>query len=80
MSRNDDWNDKDIVSAFFKMVYTLGLWIFWLMFTIYWGIARDWAFFDHSGVPIWQHIVFFVWLTGTLPLIIWVTRTKIWKL
>lgn len=80
MSHNDQWSDKEIREAFAKMVMTLGLWVFWLMISIFWGIAKDWAFFDSQYVHTWQHIVFFAWLVCTLPVVIWVTRTKIWKI
>lgn len=80
MSQNDNWSDKEIIASFFKMVYTVALWVSWLVFTIYWGIAKDWAFFDNPHIHAWQHIVFFIWLVCTLPLWIWITLVKIWKL
>jgi len=78
MSHNDQWSDEDIRAAFFKMMATLGLWVSWLMITLLWGIGKDWAFFD-SGISTWQHIIFYLWLVGTLPVVIWITVTKIWK-
>jgi hypothetical protein len=76
----DDWSDKDVTAAFLKMVLTLALWVFWMIFNIFWGIVKDLAFFDNALIPLWEHIVFFIWLVGTLPVMIWLTVVKIWKL
>jgi hypothetical protein len=80
MGRNDHWSEKELREAFFKMVYTLGMWIFFMMVTIFLGVGKDWAFFDSSRVHAWQHILFFAWLIITIPLISWVTIVKIWKI
>jgi hypothetical protein len=80
MSSNDNWSDKEIIASFFKMVYTVALWVAWLVFTIFWGIAKDWAFFYNANIHGWQHIVFFTWFAVTLPLLIWITVVKIWKI
>lgn len=80
MGRNDHWSEKDLRAAFFKMVYTLGLWIFFMMVTIFLGIIKDWAFFDSSHVHGWQHVVFFIWLIGALIVLLWVTIVRIWHI
>lgn len=77
---NDNWSDKDIAAAFFKMAITLGMWISWLIFTLFWGIGRDWAFFDNAHIVTWQHGLFYAWVICTLPVLIWITKAKIWKI
>jgi hypothetical protein len=78
MSHNDQWSDREIRAAFFKMAATLGLWVTWLMITILVGAGKDWAFFD-KGIQPWQHIAFYAWFVLTLPVVIWLTVRKIWK-
>ncbi|MGH2642560.1 MAG: hypothetical protein ACRDE2_01305 [Chitinophagaceae bacterium] len=80
MGRNDQWSEKELKDAFFKMVYTLGLWIIFMMITIFIGVGKDWAFFDSSRIHAWQHILFFTWLVIVVPILIWVTVVKIWKI
>lgn len=80
MGHNDQWSEKELKAAFFKMVYTLGLWILFMMITIFLGVGKDWAFFDSARIHAWQHIVFFAWLIIVIPVILWVTIKKIWKL
>jgi hypothetical protein len=79
MARNDNWTDKDIAAAFVRMASTLGVWISWLIFTLFWGIGKGWAFFDNETVQTWQHSLFYIWIVCTLPLLIWVTKAKIWR-
>jgi hypothetical protein len=80
MGRNDQWSEKELKEAFFKMVYTLGLWISFMMVTIFLGVGKDWGFFDSTHVHAWQHILFFAWLVIVIPILLWVTIIKIWKL
>jgi hypothetical protein len=80
MGQNDNWTDREIIASFFKMVYTVVLWVAWLIFSIFLGIVKDWAFFDDPHIGLWQHIVFYLWLVCTLPLLVWVTVVRIWKI
>ena len=77
MEHEDNWTDKDIAEAFFRMLRTIVIWVGW-MITIFWGIRKDLAFFDNPRVPGWEHVLFFVWLAATLPLLVWLTLRKIW--
>lgn len=79
MKDPNNWTDKEIISAFFKMVRTVILWVSWLIITLFCAVSKDLAFFDNPGIPLWAHVLFYAWVIITLPLIIWVTGKKIWN-
>lgn len=80
MSDSNNWSDKEIISAFFKMLRTVVIWVIWLVFTLFWAVSKDLAFFDDPHIPLWAHILFFAWVIITLPLIVWITGRKIWHI
>ena len=80
MENSDNWTDKEVIIAFTRMLRTVILWVPWLGVTLYAAVAKDLAFFDRPDIPLWLHVLFFVWLVISLPALVWVTLKKIWKM
>ncbi len=80
MEDRDNWSDKEVIAAFTRMLRTVIMWVPWFGITLYFAVAKDWAFFDRPDIPTWAHILFFAWLVVTLPLLAWLTLKKIWKM
>ncbi len=77
---DDNWTDREVIVAFTRMLRTVILWVPWLIITLYFAVAKDLIFFDRPDIPAWMHVLFFAWLIITLPLVVWITLKKIWKM
>jgi hypothetical protein len=70
--------DPDILKQFAKIVLTIFIWFWWLFLNMVLGIVLDLGFFDNPRIPLWLHILFFIWYIGGFIAMIWVTKKKIW--
>lgn len=80
MNTPDQWTDKEVKEAFLKMVVSIALWVVWFLFTVFWGLIKDFAFFDDPHIAWWQHALFYLWFASTLPVVVWITLVKIWRI
>ncbi len=79
MKDSRNWTDKEVIKAFVRMLKTIVMWVVWLIISLYFGVEQGFAFFDDPQIKTWIHILFFAWVIIMIPLLIWVTFKKIWK-
>lgn len=70
--------DPELKRQFKKIALSLGIWLAWLFLNMILGVVFDLGFFDNPGIPLWAHLVFFVWYMGSFAGMIWFTAKKIW--
>lgn len=79
MSAPGSQTDKELLIMFSRIARSVLLWLFWLLLNAYWGIAKDYAFFDNPSIHGTGHLLFYAWFLGSMVLMIWITVRLIWK-
>ncbi|GAA4300141.1 hypothetical protein [Compostibacter hankyongensis] len=78
MGREQKGMDPELISQFKKIALSLLIWLGWLILNTFLGVVLDLGFFDNPGIPLWVHILFFVWYAAGFAAMIWITKVKIW--
>lgn len=69
--------DPEIRQQFKRIALSLFSWIVWMLVNLILGVVLDLGFFDKPDIPLWQHILFFIWFLGSFAAMVRLTY-RIW--
>ncbi|MBX5439523.1 MAG: hypothetical protein IRZ29_08285 [Thermoflavifilum sp.] len=65
--------DPEIKRQFKKIWLSLFIWVFWLNINMVAGVIFDLGFFDNPRIPVWAHVLFFIWFLSSFLGMSWIT-------
>lgn|GEM_PF-1862867 len=65
--------DPEIKRQFKKIWLSLFIWVVWLNVNMVAGVVFDLGFFDDPHIPVWAHVLFFIWFLSSFLGMSWIT-------